>query len=92
MEKKVIPNVTELAIGTDFAAKQMQAKAGELMPNHQASSESILFVYEGECLLNMGGKQTVLKPGGSHGHSEIGQPSNQSDNRLQRRSFHAEGH
>ena len=63
MEKKVIPNVTELAIGTDFAAKQMQAKAGELMPNHQASSESILFVYEGECLLNIGGKQTVLKPG-----------------------------
>lgn len=63
MEKTVIPNVTVLATGTDFAAKQMQANAGEVMPNHHANLESILFIYQGECILRMHSEERLLKPG-----------------------------
>lgn len=48
MEKIVVPNVTVLATGADFSAKQMQANANEVMPLHHANLESILFIYEGE--------------------------------------------
>lgn len=63
MEKIVIPTVTELAIGTNFAAKQMQANAGETMPDHHASLESILFIYEGDCIIKMNNEEIHLKPG-----------------------------
>lgn len=63
MERTVIPTVTELAIGAHFAAKQMQAKAGELMPDHHADQESILFIYEGECILKINNGEIYLKPG-----------------------------
>lgn len=63
MEKIVIPTVTELAIGNQFATKQMQAKAGEVMPLHHADLESMLFIYEGECIFRMNEEETVLKVG-----------------------------
>lgn len=63
MEKIVIPTVTELAMGQYFATKQMQAKAGEVMPLHHANSESMLFIYEGECILRMNDEDMVLKQG-----------------------------
>lgn len=63
MEKIVIPTVTELASGQHFVAKQMEAKAGETMPNHHANLESVLFIYEGECILKINNKEVYLKPG-----------------------------
>ena len=63
MEKAVIPNVTVLATGTDFATKQMQANAGEVMPLHHADQESMLFIYEGECILRMNNEEILLKTG-----------------------------
>ncbi len=63
MEKAVIPNVTVLATGTDFVTKQMQANAGEVMPLHHADQESMLFIYEGDCILRINDKEILLKPG-----------------------------
>ena len=63
MEKIVIPTVTERASGQHFVAKQMEAKAGETMPNHHANLESVLFIYEGECILKINNKEVYLKPG-----------------------------
>ena len=63
MKKIDVPTVTELAIGTHFAAKQMQAKADEMMPEHQADMESILFIYEGECILKINNGAIPLKRG-----------------------------
>lgn len=57
------PTVTLLAEGSDYTAKQMQARSGDLLPKHTASRESILFVHEGECMLNIGGEERPLKPG-----------------------------
>lgn len=63
MEKIIIPTVSVLATGTDFAAKQMQANANEVMPLHHANLESILFIYEGECILQMNDEELLLKLG-----------------------------
>lgn len=63
MEKIVVPKVTELAIGNEFATKQMQANAGEVMPLHHANLESMLFIYEGECILRMNNEEILLKTG-----------------------------
>jgi len=63
MEKTVVPTVTELAKGVRFTAKQMQAKAGEKMPEHQADRESILFIHKGECSLRMENGEFFLKSG-----------------------------
>ena len=63
MEKIVFPDVAALATGDDFVAKQMKAKAGEAMPQHLANLESILFIYEGECILRMNNEEILLSPG-----------------------------
>ena len=65
MEKITKPNVKLLAQGEKFNAKQMQAKAGELLPEHVASIESVLIVMEGECELTLSGVQHTLKVGDS---------------------------
>lgn len=63
MEKITPPNIKTLASGNQLTAKQMQANAGELLPEHIASMESILLVQEGECVLNMNDEDHVLKEG-----------------------------
>ena len=63
MENTTQPKVTMLASGDKLTAKQMQANAGELLPAHLASLESILFVQEGECVFMMNNKEQVLKQG-----------------------------
>ena len=63
MEKVTKPNVRDIALGKNLIAKQMQAKAGALLPKHLADVESILFIHEGECNLNMNGEDIVLKKG-----------------------------
>lgn len=63
MEKITKPNVRVLASGGNLAAKQMQAKAGELLPEHLANVESIIFIHEGECILKISGEDKLLKPG-----------------------------
>ena len=63
MEKIAVPTVTQLAIGVDFTAKQMQAVAGEVMPKHHANLESILFIYEGKCILRINNEEIVLNSG-----------------------------
>lgn len=63
MEKTTNPTVKDLAIGEKLTAKQMQAKANDLLPEHIASLESILLIQEGECTFRMDGKERTLKQG-----------------------------
>lgn len=63
MEKVTNPTVKELAKGKKFHAKQMSAKAGDLLPKHTASIESVLIVMEGECVLSIDGTDHTLKLG-----------------------------
>lgn len=63
MEQVTKPNVRSIASGTNLIAKQMEAKAGDLLPKHQADSESILFIHEGECILKIKDEGIVLKQG-----------------------------
>lgn len=63
MENEIKPNVRSIASGNNLILKQMKAKAGDLLPKHLADAESILFVHEGECILNMNGEDIVLKQG-----------------------------
>ncbi|HTO17461.1 MAG TPA: cupin domain-containing protein [Edaphocola sp.] len=63
MEKVTKPNIKLLASGTKLTAKQMQADAGDLLPEHIANMESILFIHEGECIIKINGEDKVLKQG-----------------------------
>lgn len=63
MEKVTKPRIKPLSKGEKFNAKQMQANAGELLPEHIATIESVLIVMEGECVLALGGKEHLLKAG-----------------------------
>lgn len=63
MEKVTLPKVRILAEGKELTVKQMQANASELMPLHHANLESIVFIYEGECILRMNDEERLLKPG-----------------------------
>lgn len=63
MEKVTPPKVKTLAEGNQLTAKQMQAYAGQLLPEHLANLESILFVKEGECIFKMNDEEQVLKQG-----------------------------
>ena len=56
MEQITKPNIKLLAAGKNLTAKQMQANAGELLPEHLADMESILFVEDGECILTIKGE------------------------------------
>lgn len=57
------PTVTELAEGEKLIVKQMQARAGDLMPRHTANLESIVFVHEGECVVDFDGDEKVVAQG-----------------------------
>lgn len=63
MEKVTKPRVKVLATGTNLVAKQMQGSEGDLLPKHLADVESIIFIHEGECILNINGEDKSLKPG-----------------------------
>src|SRR5690554_155523 len=63
MDQVTKPKVSAIASGNHLVAKQMQAKAGDLLPKHLADVESILFVHEGECILNINDEDIVLKQG-----------------------------
>lgn len=63
MNKIIQPKVKSLADGEDLIVKQMQAKAGELLPKHLANKESILFVHEGKCILNINDENKILEKG-----------------------------
>lgn len=65
MQKVTPPNVKTLAAGTKLMAKQMQAHAGDLLPEHLADAESILFIYEGECTFKMNDTDYILREGDS---------------------------
>src|SRR5690606_35114785 len=63
MEKVITPKVRSIASGNHLIAKQMQANAGDLLPKHLSDMESILFIHEGECILNINDENVVLKQG-----------------------------
>ncbi len=65
MKKVTQPNVRLLATGEEFVVKQMEARAGDLLPNHRASLESVLVVLEGECVLSLSGTDHSLSEGES---------------------------
>lgn len=63
MKKITKPKVRPIAMGTELVAKQMQSKAGDILPKHLANVESILFIHEGECILHIKGEEVPLKAG-----------------------------
>lgn len=63
MEKITKPKVKILASGTRLVAKEMQGNEGDLLPEHLANVESILFIREGECVLKINGEDKILKQG-----------------------------
>lgn len=63
MEKVTKPKVKTLGSGQNFVAKQMEGKAGDLLPKHLANVESIMFIHEGECFLKINGEDVLLKAG-----------------------------
>ncbi len=65
MEKITNPRVKLLAEGEKLTAKQMRAKAGELLPKHTANLESVLVVMEGVCVLTLENTDHSLKTGDS---------------------------
>lgn len=65
MKKVTKPKVRSLARGEKFNAKQMEAKAGDLLPRHRANIESVLIVMEGECIIELDGTNNTLKQGDS---------------------------
>ena len=65
MKKITKPKVELLAKGMKFHAKQMEAKADDLLPKHIATIESVLIVLEGECILALEGENHTLKQGDS---------------------------
>lgn len=65
MQTVTKPKVTQLAQGEKLNTKQMEAKAGELLPKHLATIESVLIMMEGECKIDLNGIEHVLKVGDS---------------------------
>lgn len=63
MEKVTKPRVKTLSSGTNFVAKEMRGSSGDLLPEHLANVESIIFIHEGECILKIKGEDKPLKPG-----------------------------
>lgn len=63
MKEVTKPNVKQMAKGKKFNAKQMSAKAGELLPQHLASIESVLVGIEGEFIIKIDGTDNNLKQG-----------------------------
>lgn len=63
MKKVTKPRVRDIALGSELVAKQMQAKAGDLLPKHLANLESILFIHEGECIMHINEEEIILKEG-----------------------------
>lgn len=65
MEKITKPKVKLLAKGKKLNAKQMEAKAGDLLPEHLATIESVLIILGGECVLTLDGTEHRLEEGDS---------------------------
>lgn len=65
MEKVTNPTITLLAKGEKFQAKQMASKAGDVLPKHLATIESVFILLEGECMLNLNGTDHHLRKGDS---------------------------
>lgn len=63
MKKTTHPKVKTLALGSKLVAKQMQANAGDLLPVHSASLESILLVQEGACIFKINEIEKLLNEG-----------------------------
>lgn len=49
MSKISKPKVSLISKGKEFTIKKMEANAGELLPKHKASHESVLVVIRGSC-------------------------------------------
>ena len=63
MEKISKPRVKSLGEGATLTVKQMKANAGELLPKHSASHESVLVVVAGECIFHLSDTEQVLAAG-----------------------------
>ncbi|HLS26783.1 MAG TPA: AraC family ligand binding domain-containing protein [Beutenbergiaceae bacterium] len=55
--------VTALQEGSLFSAKQMQGASGTAFPGHTASTESVLVVTEGRCIIEFAGSSHTLSAG-----------------------------
>ncbi|MGW8123682.1 cupin domain-containing protein [Roseivirga echinicomitans] len=59
------PKVTLIEDGKKMTIKQMEALAGQLLPRHKASDESVVVVLQGECVLKFADKDHLLSQGSS---------------------------
>jgi len=57
------PKVRTLASGKKLITKEMSGKEGKLLPLHLSNLESVIFIHEGECILNMADEEIQMKPG-----------------------------
>lgn len=60
------PKVSPIAEGQKNKTKRMEGNAGELLPKHIASLESVLVVTHGECYLHIDDEKQNLKQGDSY--------------------------
>lgn len=60
------PKVSPIAEGKKIKTKRMEGNAGELLPKHKASLESVLVVTHGECFLYIDEEEHNLKQGDSY--------------------------
>lgn len=65
MTKISKPKVTLISEGDELRIKRMEANAGELLPQHSASLESVLVVTEGECIFRLPDGEHLLNRGDS---------------------------
>lgn len=63
MQTVTNPQTRLLTEGKSFVTKEMKANAGELLPKHFASVESVLIIKEGVCIVHMEDKNQLLNPG-----------------------------
>lgn len=63
MEKVTPPKTKILGTGNELMAKQMQANAGDLLPKHLASTESVLVIQKGSCTLHFEETASTLTQG-----------------------------
>lgn len=57
--------VTPLEIGSLFETKRMEGESGTSFPKHRASTESVLVVTEGRCIIKFSNADHALQAGDS---------------------------
>lgn len=65
MSKVSSPAVKLIEEGDELIVKQMKADAGQLLPKHKASDESVIVICEGKCIMKFPETEHLLEEGES---------------------------